>query len=157
MAIPVNIDRIASFRPETAVKKLPSLAIALLHLQCAPAGAAAQDCMNDYYRSKPAGCVESILSSFRTEPRSKSDPSTVIGFLAQLFVMSPAEKQRALNAEPSDYVRSMHLMALHRAGLADDARTFSDKHQLQALLQKLEANRLAPRCHGEPVDDAGGQ
>ena len=81
----------------------------------------------------------------------------MIGFLAQLFVMSPAEKQRALNDEPSDYVRSMHLVALYRAGLSDDARTFSDRHQLSALLQKLEAGRLAAVAHGEPVVDAGGQ
>lgn len=126
------------------MKKLPWIALALLLLLSRPAAAAGQNCMHDYYRSKPAGCVESILSPFRTEPRSKSDPSTVIGFLAQLFVMSPAEKQRALKDEPSDYVRSMHLLALYRAGLTDDARTFSDKHQLQALLQKLETNRLAP-------------
>jgi hypothetical protein len=38
----------------------------------------------------------------------------------------------------------MHLVALYRAGLSDDARTFADKHQLSALLQKLEASRLAP-------------
>jgi hypothetical protein len=124
--------------------------MALLFLQIWPAGAADQNCMNDYYRSKPAGCVDSVLSQFRTAPRSKSDPSTVIGFLAQVFVTSPAEKQRLLNDEPSDYVRSMDLMALYRAGLLDDARTFAEKYQLAALLQKLESGRLAPLATVSP-------
>ncbi len=100
--------------------------------------------MTDYYRSKPAGCVDATLSQLRTATRTNSDPSTVIGFLAQLFVTSPAEKARILDNEPSDYIMSVELMALHRAGLADDARKFADKHQLSALLGKLEAGRLAP-------------
>jgi len=106
--------------------------------------------MSDYYRTKPPGCVDSMLSQLRTAPRSKSDPSTVVGFLAQLFVTSPAEKQRILNEEPSDYVRSVDLVALYRAGLLDDARKFSDKYQLAALLQRLEASRLAPLATARP-------
>ncbi len=135
---------------EEAVAKTPGFAIVLLLVQLWPAAAAAQDCMNDYYRSKPAGCVDSILSELRTATRSKSDPSTVVGFLAQLFVTSPAEKARILHNEPSDYIRSVDLMALHRAGLADDARKFADKHQLTALLQRLEAGRLAPLATVKP-------
>ena len=109
--------------------KFLAVAIAMLLAQCLPA-AADQNCMNDYYRTKPASCVDSILSQFRAAPRSKSDPSTMIGFLAQLFAASPAEKQRILDDEPSDYVRSVDLVALYRAGLRDDARAFADKHQL---------------------------
>ncbi len=124
--------------------RISGIAIVLLLVQLGPAAAADQNCMSDYYRSKPAGCVDSILSQLRTATRSKSDPSTVIGFLAQLFVTSPAEKARLLDNEPSDYIRSVDLMALHRAGLAEDARKFADKYQLTALLQKLEAGRLAP-------------
>jgi hypothetical protein len=131
-------------RTETAVIKLARFAMALLFLQCLPVAAADQNCMNEYYRSKPAGCVDVILSQLRTATRSKSDPSTVIGFLAQLFVMSPAEKARILDNEPSDYIRSVDLVALHRAGLPDDSRKFADKYRLTALLQKLEASRLAP-------------
>jgi hypothetical protein len=137
-------------RAEIAVIKLSHIAIALLLAQSMPAEATDRNCMNDYYRTKPAGCVDSILSPFRTAPRSKSDPSTVIGFLAQLFVTSPAEKQRLLSDEPSDYVRSMEVVALYRAGLLDDARKFSDKYQLSALLQKLEAGGLAPLATVSP-------
>ena len=124
--------------------KIPGIVIVLLLAQLAPAAAADQNCMSDYYRNKPAGCVDSTLSQLRTATRSNSNPSTVIGFLAQLFVTSPAEKARLLDNEPSDYIRSVDLMALHRAGLAEDAQKFAGKYQLTALLQKLEAGRLAP-------------
>ena len=81
----------------------------------------------------------------------------MIGFLAQLFAASPAEKQRILDDEPSDYVRSVDLVALYRAGLRDDARKFADKHQLSALLQKLEAGRPCTAGHGEAVVHPRGQ
>ena len=69
--------------------KIPGVAIVLLLVQLWPAAAADSNCMNDYYRTKPADCVDSILSQLRTAPTGKSDPSTVIGFLAQLFVRRP--------------------------------------------------------------------
>jgi hypothetical protein len=120
------------------------VAIALLFVQCRSAGAANQDCMADYYRTKAPGCVDSVLSQFRQAAAgSKADPSTIIGFLAQLLVVSPEDKQRILNDESSDHVRSVHLVALYRAGLLDDARRFAEKHQLAALLQKLETTRPA--------------
>jgi hypothetical protein len=135
---------------EDALAKIPGIAILLLLVQLWPAAAADANCMNDYYRSKPAGCVDSILSQLRTATRSKSDPSTVVGFLAQLFVTSPAEKARILDNELSDYIRSVDLVALYRAGLLDDARKFSDKYQLTALLQKLETGRPAPLAMVRP-------
>lgn len=106
--------------------------------------------MNDYYRAKRPPCVDSILSQFRQAPRSKSDPSTMIGFLAQLFITSPAEKQRLLAKEPSDYVRSVDLVALYRAGLLDDARNFADKNQLSAMLQRMETSQLKPLAAVRP-------
>jgi hypothetical protein len=110
--------------------------------------------MNDYYRAKPAGCVDSILSQLRTAPRSKSDPSTMIGFLAQLFVTSPSEKQRILAAEPSDYVRSVDLVALYRAGLLDDSRNFADRNRLSAMLQQMQASQLKPLAAVRPLSNA---
>ena len=100
--------------------------------------AAGQNCMNDYHRSKSAGCIDSMLSQLRqTVP--KGEPNPMIGFLAQVFRESPAEKQRILENERSDYVKSVGLVALYRADLLDDARKFADKNQLSALLAKLEA------------------
>ena len=108
--------------------------------------------MDFYYRTKLPGCIDSILSSFRqTALSGKADPSTIIGLLAQLFSASPEEKQRILNDEPSDYVRSVDLVALYRAGLLDDARQFADKNNLSGLLQKLEADRPAPLVAVRPL------
>ena len=92
---------------------------------------------------RSAACIDSVLSQLR-QTNSKSDPNTVIGFLAQLFSASPEEKQRILRGEPSPYVRSVDLVALYRAGLLDDARKFADENQLSATLQKMEASRLVP-------------
>jgi hypothetical protein len=138
---------------EIAVIRFLAVAIALLFVQCRPAAAANQNCMNDYYRTKSPDCVDTILSQFRQAARSKSDPNTLIGFLAQLFSASAAEKQRLLDNEPSDYVRSVDLMALYRAGLPDDARKFADNNQLSALRQKLETNRPAPLAAVKPMSN----
>src|SRR5204862_7872596 len=97
--------------------RLLYVAIALLCLQCSPAGAAdGQNCMASYYHTKPAACVDSVLSQLgQMGPGTKSDPSAVIGFLAQIFSTSPAEKQRILQGEASAYVKSVKLAALYGA------------------------------------------
>jgi hypothetical protein len=142
-------------RAEIIAVKCPYVAIALLLIQCWPAGAADQNCMSDYYRTKSPGCIDSMLSQLRQPvPGSKADPSTIIGFLAQLFSASPEEKQRILSDEPSDYVRSVYLVALYRAGLLDDARTFADSNQLSGLLQKLKSGRIAALATLRPSSTA---
>ena len=124
---------------EIVVIKLLAVAIALL-VPYWPAAAAGQDCMTGYYRAKSPACVDSVLSQLRqTAPNANGEPSAIIGFLAQLFATSSAEKQRILADERSDHVKSLDLAALYRAGLLDDARQFADKNQLSGLLAKLEA------------------
>jgi len=146
------IDRVLLFdRAEIVMIKLLNIAIALLLIQCCPAGAADPNCMNDYYRTKLPACIDSMLSQFRLMPRPKSDPATMIEFLAQLFSVSPEEKLRVLNDEPSEYVRSVDLVALYRAGLLDDARRYADKIDRFALLQKMEADRLKPLAAVRPL------
>jgi hypothetical protein len=130
--------------------KLPSVLIALLLIQCWPAIAADSNCMNDYYRTKLPGCIDSMLSQFRQMPRPKSDPATMIGFLAQFFAASPEEKLRTLNDEPSEYLRSVYLVALYRAGLLDDARKYADKIDRSVLLQKLATDQLKPLAAVRP-------
>jgi hypothetical protein len=137
-------------RADIVMIKLPSIATALLLIQCWPAVAADADCMNDYYRTKLPGCVDSTLSQFRQMPRSKSDPATMIGFLAQFFSTSPEEKLRVLNDEPSEYLRSVYLVALYRAGLLDDARKYADKIDRSPLLQKLATDQLKPLAAVRP-------
>ena len=62
---------------------------ALLLMQCWPARAADQNCMNGYYRTRSPDCLDMVLSQLRQAPRSKSDPATIIGFLAQIFINRP--------------------------------------------------------------------
>jgi hypothetical protein len=149
-------DRVpAPILAEMVVAKFLAVAIALL-VQCWPAGAAGQNCMNDYYRTKAPGCVDSMLSQLRqTAPNAKGEPNPMIGFLAQLFRESPAEKQRILNDERSDYVKSVDLVALYRADLLDDARKFADKNQLSVLRAKLEAKPPAILAAVKPSSNPG--
>lgn len=58
------------------------IAVALLFIQCFPAGAADPNCMNEnYYRNRLPSCIDDMLSPLRASG-SKADPNTVIGFLA---------------------------------------------------------------------------
>ena len=129
-------------------------AMALLLVHCGTACAADQDCMPVYYRTKAPHCVDEVLSQL-AQAGAKSEPSTSIGFLAQLFVASPGEKQRILDGETSDRVRAVQLVALFRAGLRDDARLFAEKSRLSAMLAKLEAAPPPPLSAVEPSSTPG--
>jgi hypothetical protein len=120
------------------------IAIALLAIiQCFPAQAADPNCMNDYYRDKQPACVDTILSQIRDAPSwPKSEPKTLIGFLAQLFRMSPAEKQRVTASERSEYLRGIYLQSLYRAGLHDDAENFARTYGGLPGLRNFEILRL---------------
>ena len=126
------------------------VAIAFLFIQCWPADAANQNCMNDYYRAKLPVCLDSILSQFREAPRPKSDPPTMIGFLGQLFRTSSDEKQRVLRAESSEYLRGLYLVALYRAGLFDDAENFARRYSILPGLRNLEIMRPTPLAEVRP-------
>jgi hypothetical protein len=111
--------------------------------------------MASYYRTKAAACVDGVLSQLgQTAPGSKSDPSAVIGFLAQIFSTSPAEKQRILQSEGSQYVKSVKLVALYGAGLLDEARKFAEENQLSATLEKVEKNQPAKLAAVRPTTNA---
>jgi len=150
-------DRILSFnRMGIVAVKFRFAAIMLLLLQCGAAGATDSNCMNDYYRTKLPDCVDAVMSQLRqTVPGPKSDPNTMIGFLAQLFAKSPEERQRILGGESSPYVRAVDLLALYRAGLPDDARKFADENQLAPMFAKLEATRPAPLATVRPSSNPG--
>ena len=133
------------------MKRLLYVAIALLGIQCSPA-AADQNCMTGYYRTKQPACVDSVLSQMRAGPNA--DPSAVIGFLAQIFSTSPAEKQRILQLEASSYVKSVKLVALYGAGLTEDAQKFAEENQITATLQKIEKNQPAKLAVVRPSSNA---
>ncbi|MBR1147216.1 hypothetical protein [Bradyrhizobium sp. AUGA SZCCT0431] len=133
------------------MKRLLYAAIALLGIQCSPASAD-QNCMTGYYRTKQPACVDSVLSQMRAGPNA--DPSAVIGFLAQIFSTSPAEKQRILQLEASSYVKSVKLVALYGAGLTEDAQKFAEENQITATLQKIEKNQPARLAVVRPSSNA---
>lgn len=119
-------------------------AVAMLFLCCFQdiALAGGQECMAIYYRAKPPACVDQVLADLRKTPPESREPTTVIGFLAQLFQDSSQERERILKAETSAYVRTVDLVALYRAGLADDAQKFVAANNLSAVSERVHAMRL---------------
>ncbi|MEA2820913.1 MAG: hypothetical protein QOJ86_2917 [Bradyrhizobium sp.] len=122
---------------------LSAFALALLCLLSAVGAASAQQCMTSYYREKSPACVDQVLAQFRQmPPNPRSEPSNMIGFLAGIFRDSAQERERILKAESSNYVRSVMLLSLYRAGLPDDAQKFAAANDLAALSEKLRGMRL---------------
>jgi hypothetical protein len=120
-----------------------AFALALLCFVCAAGVANAQQCMTSYYREKSPACVDDVLAQFRKmPPNPRSEPSTMIGFLAQVFRDSAQERDRILKAESSDYMKSVMLLSLYRAGLPDDVQKFATANNLSALSEKLRGMRL---------------
>jgi hypothetical protein len=122
-----------------AALKSVGISLALLLLCPDMAMSMGQECMASYYRAKSPACVDGILAEFRQMPQGRSDPSTLIGFLAGLFRSSPQERDRILSAETSDYLKSIDLVSLYRAGLADEAEKFAKANNLSALADKVRA------------------
>jgi hypothetical protein len=122
-----------------------AFALALLCFFPAVGVASAQQCMTSYYRAKSPACIDDALAPFRlTVVNSKSDPSTVIGFLAELYRTSPQERQRILKSEPSNYLNYINLVSLYRAGLPEEAQKFSSANNIPALSERIRAMRLVP-------------
>jgi hypothetical protein len=121
----------------------PTLTLALLCFLSAAGVAHAQQCMTSYYREKSPACLDQIVAQFRQMPANpRSEPSNMIGFLAQIFRNSAQERERILRNESSDYVKSVMLLSLYRAGLADDAQKFATANNLSAVSEKLRGMRL---------------
>lgn len=120
-----------------------AFALAFMCFFCAVGVASAQQCMTSYYREKSPACIDQVLAQFRQmPPNPRSEPSTIIGFLAQIFRGSVQERERILKAESSDYVKSVMLLSLYRASLPDDAQKFATANALSTLSEKLRGMRL---------------
>jgi hypothetical protein len=122
-------------------------AIALMISSLSPgvAFAAGDGCMASYYRSKSPVCIDDTLAQLRqTATSGRADPNTIIGFLGELFRSSPQERERLLKAESSDYVKSVDVISLYRAGLPDEAQKFAAANSLSGLSDRLRAARMAP-------------
>jgi hypothetical protein len=140
----VSRERIVDVNYGSVRRAWSAFALAFLCFFSAVGVANAQQCMTSYYRAKSPACADEILAQFRKmPPNPRSEPSTIIGFLAQIFRNSAPERERILKAESSDYVKSVLLLSLYRAGLADDAQKFATANNLSALSEKLRGMRLA--------------
>jgi hypothetical protein len=68
---------------------------------------------------------------------------------------SVQERERILKAESSDYVKSVILLSLYRAGLPDDAQKFATANSLSALSEKLRGMRLVALDAVKPSSTPG--
>jgi hypothetical protein len=136
-------NKVRPARP--VILKNARVAFALAFLCFCPdaAFAAGQECLATYYHTKSAGCIDDVLELLRHTPPNVREPNTIIGFFAKLFQDSPQERQRILTTEPSDYVKSIELIGLYRAGVVDDAQKFAAANNLSAM-EKLRAMPLPP-------------
>jgi hypothetical protein len=131
----------------SAKLKNAGVAIALMISPLCPGAAlaAGEKCMASYYRSKSPSCVDDTLAQLRQMAASgRTDPNTIIGFLAELFRTAPQERERLLKAEPSDYVKSVDVISLYRAGLPDEAQKFAAANNLSNLSDRLRVARMPP-------------
>jgi hypothetical protein len=136
-------QRIIDVNFRSARRPSAAFALALLCFLPAVGVASAQQCMTSYYREKSPACVDEVLAQFRQKPPNpRAEPSNMIGLLAQIFSSSAQERERILKAESSDYVKSVMLLSLYRAGLPDDAQKFATANNLSALSEKLRGMRL---------------
>src|SRR6266480_604753 len=133
-----------------------AVVIVLLCFSSGAALAGAQECMTSYYREKSPACIDDVLAQLRQmPPNARSEPSSIIGFLAQRFKASAPDRERILKAEPSDYVKSVYLVSLYRAGLPDEAQKFAAANNLSAVSEKLRAMRLAALDEVKPSSVPG--
>ena len=122
-------------------------AIALTFMQLCPgaAFAAAEGCTAIYYRAKSPACIDDALAQFRQMGENNYEaPNGLIGFLAELFRAYPRERERLLNAERSDYEKSVNVVSLYRADLPDEAQKFAAANGLSSLSDQLRAAQISP-------------
>jgi hypothetical protein len=151
-----NGRRIIDVNYRSVRRASSAFALALLCFFCVIGVANAQQCMTSYYREKSPACIDQALAQFRQmPPNPRSEPSTMIGFLAQVFRNSAQERERVLKAESSDYLKSVMLLGLYRAGLPDDAQKFAAANNLSALSEKLRGMRLVALDAVKPSSTPG--
>lgn len=97
--------------------------------------------MSSYYRTKSPACLDETLAKFRQmPPTSRAD--AIVGFLAQLFRDSPAERERILKSEPSEHVRQYELFSLYEAGLVNEAEKFAAANNLSGFAEKMRSSPI---------------
>jgi hypothetical protein len=90
--------------------------------------------MASYYREKSPACVDEVLAQ---PPIPESDPSTMVGFFAQIFRDSAQERDRILKAESSGHVKYVMFISLYRAGLPEEAEKFASANNISLLPERV--------------------
>jgi hypothetical protein len=130
----ISCKRIIDVNYRSARPASFAFALALLCFLPAVGVANAQQCMANYYREKSPACVDEILA----QPSiPESDPSTMIGFLAQIFRDSAQERDRILKAESSVHVKYVMFLSLYRAGLPEEAEAFATANNISLLPERV--------------------
>jgi hypothetical protein len=136
--------------------KIVGFSFAVLFLYPEMALSMGQECMASYYRAKSPACVDGILAEYRQSGPAR-DPNNLIGFLAELFTSSAQERDRILSAESSDYLKSIDLLSLYRAGLTEEADKFAKANNRSELADKMRTAHLptldAVRPSSNPADN----
>jgi hypothetical protein len=151
----VNYRRadLALFKPANAACTLPAppaalrnacIALALTLLCFCPGVAfAGAECLTSHYRAKSPACVDDVLAQLRQmPPNPRSEPSTIIGFFAQLLKASAQERERILKADLSGNAKTVILVSLYRADLVDDAKKFAAANNLSTPPENVRITRL---------------
>jgi len=87
------------------------------------------DCVTTFYKTKNMACIDALLEvvqSTSQEDQKKSDPMTIIGFLAQVLSDYPEKKEQILVQQASFHSKSVYFAALYRAGLFEDAKKYAE-------------------------------
>lgn len=96
----------------------------------AQSNAQSDDCMSIFYRTKDAACLGLVVATLDNAPPG-IDNGTIIGFFAALFDSAPELRRKLLDEVRSDRAAEFYLVALRRAGLADEARRFASARKLE--------------------------
>lgn len=83
-----------------------------------------------FYRTKDAACLDRLVATLDNAP-PRIDNGAIIGFFAALFDSAPELRRKLLDEVRSDRAAEFYLVALRRAGLADEVRRFASTRKLE--------------------------
>ena len=113
-------------------------------------------CSASYYKTKSSACVDDVVGRATNLPAHMRGPSSdIVGFLGEVFRVSPKEKQRVLSAEADRITRAVEIMSLHRAGLDEDASRLATESGLSGDYERLRAARLPTIAAAKPTVGPG--
>lgn len=112
-------------------------------------------CYSTFYLTKNMDCIDEVVGLLKKSPPSNQKNPAIIGFLAQIFVIYPKEKERLLHQEIPPHVKSIYLASLYRAGLQEDVEEYAQKHGITEEAKTIEVSRTPKLKDISPEFDAG--